>query len=574
MKSAGKSAALLALLSVIAICVEGGFVEPANPVTTQRSVTETQTRLPCQYQVEGEEKVVQVTWYKELSDGSKDQIITAHFMDGHTEFGRYSGRVRFENSNPIKNSALIILNTEQSDEGSYTCHISTFPSGNFERKIALTVWILPISSLDPVTLVEGQSFRVAATCRAIGHPLPILSWETDMSGTVQNRTSETGSVSSYFSLHPLRSMNGKKLDCLVWHPGLEEPRRISNRLEVQYPPDATITTSSSRWYVGLEKAELVCEGRGHPKPRNFTWTWEGGALPDGVSAVGGKLVFQRPVHLSDRGAYECMVTNSVGRGKTEYMLNIDEVQWRIGETPTDNLMLITICASAGGLVLLLIIIILVVLRHHRRRTKKLKRQLSEKTDEIRSFSRQASFRRINSTSTDFRFQGEDSMLRIDSRMKNSQMSLEHTHSTLGGRWGPEDVELDELGRPVIWYEGSDIPGGAEVDGVKEEQRKRVESYVKSSSNMSLDSGLPSSLVPLKAQQDDGSGPREPDACQPREREDWAPTQSVAEGQDNDEDGNPYQLSQTLKSLFDYSNGVLRPKPSNNSIILHPRGQLI
>lgn len=62
---------------------------------------------------------------------------------------------------------------------------------------------------------------------------------------------------------------------------------------------------------------------------------------------------------------------------------------------------------------------------------------------------------------------------------------EHTHSTLGGRWGPGDVELDELGRPVIWCEGSDIPGGAEVDGGKEAQRNRVESYVKSSSNMSL-----------------------------------------------------------------------------------------
>lgn len=42
-----------------------------------------------------------------------------------------------------------------------------------------------------------------------------------------------------------------------------------------------------------------------------------------MSVVGGKLLFQRPVHLSDSGAYECMVTNSVGRGKTEYMLNID-----------------------------------------------------------------------------------------------------------------------------------------------------------------------------------------------------------------------------------------------------------
>lgn len=44
-------------------------------------------------------------------------------------------------------------------------------------------------------------------------------------------------------------------------------------VSVSDPPDATITTSSSRWYVGLEKAELVCEGRGHPTPQNFTWTW-------------------------------------------------------------------------------------------------------------------------------------------------------------------------------------------------------------------------------------------------------------------------------------------------------------
>lgn len=56
-----------------------------------------------------------------------------------------------------------------------------------------------------------------------------------------------------------------------------------------------------------------------------------------------------------------------------------EMQWRIGETPPDNLLLIIICASTGGVILLLIIIILVVHRHHRRRTNKLKRQLSEKS---------------------------------------------------------------------------------------------------------------------------------------------------------------------------------------------------
>ncbi|XP_030607002.1 nectin-4 isoform X1 [Archocentrus centrarchus] len=573
MKSAGLSATVLALLlSLIAVCVQGGFVEPPEPITSQRSLTEGQTRLPCQYQVKDGDKVVQVTWYKDLPDGGKDQIITAHFIDGQTEFGRYSGRVRFENGNPMQNSALIILVTERSDEGSYTCHISTFPSGNFERKITLTIWSLPISSLDPITLVEGQSFRVAATCRAIGHPVPVLSWDTDLPGQDQNRTSENGPVSSYYSLYPLRGMNGKKLDCLVWHPGLEEPRRIRNRLEVQYPPDATITTSSSHWYVGVENAELMCEGRGHPKPQNFTWKWKGGALPDGVSVVGEKLVFQRPIHLSDSGAYECEVKNNVGIGKTEYILSVLECDF-----PKNNLLLIIICASAGGLVLVLVAVILLVNCHHRRKTDRLKRELDVKNDEINSFSRQASFRRLNSVSTDYRLPGEDyTTLRVDSRIKSSLMSLERTHSVLGSRWGPpEGVELDELGRPVVWSEVRESPGGAEIDREKEEHRKRVESFVKSSSNMSLDSGLPSSLVPLKAQQDDGSGPREPDTGHPREGEDWeAPAHSVAEGHNDDEDGSAYQFSETLANYFDYSNGVLRPKPQSNAILLHPRGQLI
>lgn len=67
-----------------AVSVQSVFVEPPQPVTSLRSMTETQTRLPCRYQVQLGEKVVQVTWYKELPGGNKEQIITAHFRDGHT----------------------------------------------------------------------------------------------------------------------------------------------------------------------------------------------------------------------------------------------------------------------------------------------------------------------------------------------------------------------------------------------------------------------------------------------------------------------------------------------------------
>lgn len=92
---------------------------------------------------------------------------------------------------------------------------------------------LPISSLDSLPVVEGRSHGVVASCRAVGRPLPELSWDTELPGTSLSRTSEGGAVSIQYSLYPTRSMNGKQLDCLVSHPGLEKPRRISNNLVVE-----------------------------------------------------------------------------------------------------------------------------------------------------------------------------------------------------------------------------------------------------------------------------------------------------------------------------------------------------
>lgn len=58
-----------------------------------------------------------------------------------------------------------------------------------------------------------------------------------------------------------------------------------------------------------------------------------------------------------------------------------------------------------------------------------------------------------------------------------------SHSTLGGKWAPTGgVAVDELGRPVVWHDGRESL--REIDGEKEERRRRVESYLKNS-NMSL-----------------------------------------------------------------------------------------
>lgn len=49
---------------------------------------------------------------------------------------------------------------------------------------------------------------------------------------------------------------------------------------------------------------------------------KGGALPDGVSVVGGTLVFGRALRMNDSGVYECVVKNNVGVGKADYTLAV------------------------------------------------------------------------------------------------------------------------------------------------------------------------------------------------------------------------------------------------------------
>ena len=55
---------------------------PPNDSLLSRA--EEETILPCLYQPDKDNKVVQVTWYKEKPDDTKEQIITAHPTNGQT----------------------------------------------------------------------------------------------------------------------------------------------------------------------------------------------------------------------------------------------------------------------------------------------------------------------------------------------------------------------------------------------------------------------------------------------------------------------------------------------------------
>ncbi|XP_063043012.1 nectin-4 [Engraulis encrasicolus] len=463
------------------LCTSGEVVEPlVDAATPLLSLSEAETRLPCRY--DGDSKVVQVSWSRITSSGEEQHIIMYHFTEGLKEFTDFVNKMRFDSLEPTKDATLLILSTAESDDATYICKTTTFPSGNTDTRIKLTVWSRPISNIEPVQLIEGQTFRAAATCRSVGWPQPRLTWSTDVAGQGQNRSVDARTVSSVFSLHPLRSLDGRQLDCLVWHPTFTQPQRIANRIVVLYPPDVSIDhkAKGSEWYAGLEDAQLKCVSRGNPKPHNITWSRVGAALPEGAETTpDGFLKIGRPLEQSDAGVYQCIASNTVGSSRAEVEITVSDSQTG-PPAEANTLLMIIIGAVAGALVLILLIVVISVNRYHRRKNKKLTKELDERKEEISTLSRQASFRRMNSVSTD-RYQMDELMpLRVEGTLRNSLSSLERprsrdSRSTLGG--------LDALGRPVIYNtsrRGRESRTSRDLEREREEQRNRVESYVRNS----------------------------------------------------------------------------------------------
>ncbi|CAJ1086640.1 nectin-4 isoform X1 [Xyrichtys novacula] len=612
------------LLSTLSLClcilwicvplVQSGFVNlPSDdPI---RSLAEEETVLPCLYKPNDGDVVVQVTWYKENPDATKEQIITAHHSNGQTAFGTWSRHVRFKSSDPTLDSSLVIMSTEVSDEGKYMCHISTFPSGNFDTEMSLIVWTIPISSLDPVILVEGQSYRQAASCRAVARPPPLISWETDLNGQSTNRSADNGAVSSHFSLHPLRSMNGKKLDCLVWHPTLSSPRRLRNKLVVHFPPHAEVTGFNGDWSSGMQNAALRCMSGGNPKPQSFTWIRIGGELPEGVIPhPNGTLAFGRPLSVSDGGTYQCVAKNEVGVGKAEVNIGVTEAHQ--GQTKMEDILMLIVGGVAGGLLILMLVVVITVTCHHKRKNKELKRELTERKEEISTLSRQASFRRMNSVSTDVRGATEENIpLRVEGTLRTSLSSLgeqaycRDSRSTIsggrGGGGGGGGGAFDYLGRPVL--HNNSRRGRERPLDRDEENRLRVETYVRNST-ISLEtrfhppltpSPYPvvqsteivrqlngSAVIPIEGGSRPGSGSKTlqhplPSCTYPPVTDD---EDEVDEGlggpasqehpDDQDSETNSSQVSEAHSMRFQQTNGTLRPKSRLSPSGVNPHASLI
>ncbi|KAM9251841.1 nectin-4 [Cariama cristata] len=514
---------LLLLLLLAATGCRSGVVEVERSVT---AVLGQDVVLPCRYRAQERELVEQVTWVKRGPGGRSTELAVLHRQHGEHVKEPYAGRVLRRGDGALEDSAILLRNAVQGDEGDYECRLITFPMGSFVGHLTLKVLVPPLPILNPgPPLEEGQGRTLAASCTAEGNPVPSVHWETEVRGTNATRLSahaRSASVTSEFFLVPGRSMNGKSLTCVVAHPGLRHEKRITHLLSVAYLSDASVLGHTEEWQEGMEGAVLTCLGDGNPPP-TYNWTRLNAPLPAGVRVKGDTLVFQRPLAADDAGDYVCRVSNRVAAKEARANVSI---KGRVTDNEVHKVDLVSasvvaVAVIAAVLLCVLVVVVIVMTLYHKRKTKR----ISEKYEEELTLTRENSIRRLHSShSTDTRTQLEETL----------QLRAESRQGSLRG----DSLRGDSLRGTSICSAMSEEPEGRSYSTLSTVREIETQTEVPVAPLLPA----PAGKEPKEEEEDGGSGGDDP-------------------------------IKQAM-THFVQENGMLQAKPTTNGIYINGRGHLV
>ncbi|XP_072342488.1 nectin-1-like isoform X9 [Scyliorhinus torazame] len=286
-------------------------------------------------------KITQVTWQK-ATNGSKQNIAIFHPSMGVSVLPPYKARVSFKK--PSLDDATIKLSSlELLDEGVYICEFATFPTGNRESQVNLTVFARPVIdaelSPDTITARAGSPRKiVVATCTcANGKPPGIITWETNVNGETDVKESRnqngTITVTSQYLLVPSREAHRQPLTCVVNYQMNRTTKMLM--LNVQYEPEVTVEGFDGNWYLNREDVRLTCRADGNPPATSYQWKMLNGSLPVNVEPQNTTLFFKGSVTHELAGTYVCEATNAIGKRSGLVEVNITDTTSR-SEMETEN----------------------------------------------------------------------------------------------------------------------------------------------------------------------------------------------------------------------------------------------
>ncbi|XP_055516547.1 nectin cell adhesion molecule 1b isoform X3 [Leucoraja erinacea] len=263
-------------------------------------------------------KITQVTWQK-ATNGSKQNIAIYHPTMGESVLPPYKHRVSFRNPS-LSDATIEMSRLELMDEGVYICEFATFPTGNRESQVNLTVFARPVidAELSPHIITARADHprkMVVATCTsANGKPPGIISWETKVKGenVVKESRNQNGTitVTSEYRLVPSREAHKQPLTCVVNYQMDRTTRALV--LNVQYEPEVTVEGFDGNWYLNRENVKLTCKADGNPPASHYHWKMLNGSLPVNVEPQNTTLLFKGTVTYDLAGTYVCEATNAIG----------------------------------------------------------------------------------------------------------------------------------------------------------------------------------------------------------------------------------------------------------------------
>ncbi|KAA8594093.1 hypothetical protein FQN60_004927 [Etheostoma spectabile] len=228
-------------------------------------------------------KISQVTWQKVLN-GSKQNVAIANPALGVSVLPPFKERVTFKQAAvrhrtpSLEDTTIMFSELQLSDEAAYICEYTTFPAGNRENMVNLTVFARPMTrmTLTTPTIVARASKRkmTVATCvSANGKPPSVIKWDTRLKGeaTFQETHNQNGTVTvrSNYVVVPSRETHKQKLTCIVTYRN----ERITDSvvLNVQYEPEVKIEDFDGNWFLNRQNVQLTCRADANPPVTIYQW---------------------------------------------------------------------------------------------------------------------------------------------------------------------------------------------------------------------------------------------------------------------------------------------------------------
>ncbi|XP_076836248.1 nectin 1a isoform X2 [Brachyhypopomus gauderio] len=288
-------------------------------------------------------KISQVTWQR-LLNGTKQNVAIANPTLGVSVLSPFRDRVRFKSpavrrrTPSLEDTTIVLNNLRLTDEAAYICEYTTFPAGNRENMVNLTVYARPMvrTTLSKPIIVVGpkaQKMTVATCISANGKPASVITWESDLNGEGDTKevlnADGTITVRSDYMVVPSRATHQQQLTCVSTYN--DDQYTDSVTLNVQYEPEVIIEGFDGDWYINRENVQLTCLADANPAVSFFQWRYLNGTMPKDAELREDSLIFKGAVGYELAGTYVCDATNSVGTGSASVEVTVTENPLADGE---------------------------------------------------------------------------------------------------------------------------------------------------------------------------------------------------------------------------------------------------